>query len=77
VSVLTALASNHATVAQSPVSTEIRFSRTGMKLNGVLLNGTFDFKFKLFDDPSHGNRIGPIISVNGLNITNGSLPTAT
>jgi hypothetical protein len=60
--------------AQSQLSTAIRFSRANMKLNNVTLNGTFDFRFKLFDAPTGGTQIGPILTITNLNVSNGSLP---
>jgi hypothetical protein len=61
--------------AQTSLGTTIRFSRANMKLNNVTLNGTFDFRFKLFDAPTGGTQIGPILTITNLNVSNGSLPT--
>ena len=59
--------------AQTSLGTEITYSRSGMKINGTLLNGTFDFQFKLFDAPAGGNLVGPAITRNNIAGNNGVL----
>ncbi len=38
-------------------------------------NGTFDFEFKLYDDPNDGSQLGSDQLVSGVNVTNGLFTT--
>src|SRR5262249_20802406 len=42
-----------------------------LKESGQTANGTFDFRFRLFDASSAGNQIGSDIVVPGVNVSNG------
>src|SRR6185503_7913138 len=57
--------------AQTQLGTEITYSRSNMKINGALLNGTFDFQFKLFDAQTGGTLVAPAITRNNISVNNG------
>lgn len=43
--------------------------------NGTPANGVFDFEFSLFDQATSGNRIGPVLKVNDLPVSDGVFTT--
>jgi hypothetical protein len=67
-------AANHLS-AQTLLGTGINFSRSGLKLNNALLNGTFDVRFKIFDAATGGTQVGTTLTKTGVAIAGGKLPT--
>jgi hypothetical protein len=61
--------------AQTALGTGINFSRSGLKLDNTLLNGTFDVRFKIFDAATGGTQVGPTLTKTGVAIAGGKLPT--
>ncbi|MCS7206556.1 MAG: hypothetical protein NZ951_01265, partial [Dehalococcoidia bacterium] len=39
--------------------------------NGVPVNGTCDFQFRLYDAPTGGTQVGPQVNANNLGVSNG------
>jgi hypothetical protein len=67
---LLALATSAAAIAQ-PLTTSFTYQGR-LDSSGSPASGPYDFRFTLFDAPSAGNQLGPILCVDNLAVTNGT-----
>src|SRR5688572_22629658 len=63
--------------AQTSMGTGINYSRSSMKLGSQVLDGVYDFEFKLFDAATGGNLVGDVVTRDDIDVNDGKLPTQT